>query len=208
VELTTMTLDRRGRLRRLLGGAGPPSTRSALFLAVSMFLCGSVLASLLFVGLWRRTADEASRVREAEAQTRVIQQTDRQRLLAAQASIVTLRAKLAQSSQALTQVRARTAEATAALEHARRANSAVVRTLTPRLQALTDAAAALARQTATIQSELTALEGYAQHPGATGVDAGYLATQASYVGRGAAAAAAAAGALARQARDAQATLPG
>lgn len=200
-----MTFERRGRLRRWFGGTGPPSARAALFLAVSMFLCGSVLASLLFIGLWRHTADEASRVRAAEAQTRAIQQTDRQRLLAAQAELVALKGQLEQNRRVLTKVRSRAAATAAALQHARGAREAIVRELTPRLQALADAAAALARQTATIQSELTALEAYAQHPGATGVDPGYLATQASYVGRGAAAAASAAAALARQARDAQAS---
>jgi hypothetical protein len=205
VELTTMTFDRPGRLRRWFGGTGPPSARAALFLAVSTFLCGCVLASLLFVGIWRHTADEASRVRAAEAHTRAVQQSDRQRLHAAQAELEALKAQLTQSRQTLTQVRSRSAETAAALKHARGAREAIVRELTPRLQALAEAAAVLARQTATIQSELTALEAYAQHPGATGVDPGYLATQASYVGRGAAAAASAAAALARQARDAQAS---
>jgi hypothetical protein len=208
VELTTMTFDRRGRLRRWFGGNGPPSARAALFLAVSMFLCGSVLASLLFVGLWRHTADEASRVREAEAQTRAIQQTDRQRLLAAQVDLTALRTQLARNKQVLAKVRARAAETAAALAHSRSVDRALVQALTPRLQALAESATALARQTATIQSELTALEAYAQHPGATGVDPGYLATQASYVGRGAAAAASAAAALAREAGEAEAALPG
>jgi hypothetical protein len=205
VELTTMSIGRRRGLRGWLRGDGPPSARAALFLAFSTFLCGCVFASLLFVGIWRHTADEASRVRAAEAHTRAIQQSDRQRLHAAQAELEALEAQLTQSRQALTQIRSRAAETAAALQHARSAREAIARELTPRLQALADAAAALAGQTATIQSELTALEAYAQHPGATGVDPGYLATQASYVGRSAAAAASAAAALARQARDAQAS---
>ena len=74
-----------------------------------------------------------------------------------------------------------------------------------RLQDLVETAAALARQTATIESELKALEAYTRHPGAAGVDAGYLATQARYLIRSAAAAAAAAATLAQRTQDAQAS---
>jgi hypothetical protein len=209
VELTTMTLERRpGRLRRWFGGSASTSGRAALFLAVSMFLCGAVLASLVFIGLWRNTADEASRVRAAEAQTRAIQQTDRQRRHAAQPGLAALRTQLAHTKDVLAQARARSAETAAALAHTRASDRALVRTLTPRLQELAASATTLARQTATIQSELTALEAYAKHPGAAGLDPGYIATQASYVGRGAAAAASAAAALAQDTREAQAALPG
>jgi hypothetical protein len=205
VELATMTIDRRGRLRRWLGGDGPPSLRAALFLALSTFLCGCVVASLLFVGVWRHTAGEAARLQAAQAHARAIQQADRQQLLAAKADLDLLKARFARNERLLTEAKRRAAQATTALARARAATRAISRTLTPRLQTVADAAAALARQTATIHSELTALETYAQQPGATGIDAGYLETQARYVARQAAAAASAAAALTQQARDAQAS---
>jgi predicted nucleic acid-binding Zn-ribbon protein len=208
VELTTMTLDRRGRLRRWLGDGGPPSLRGAVFLAVSTFLCGCVLASLLFVGIWRHTAGEAAQSKAAVAQTKAIQQSDHKQLLAVQNHLAALRTQLAHSRTVLAQAEQQAAGAKTALAHAQSASRELVRSLAPRLQTLSDAAASLARTTATIQSELGALATYAHDPGGAGLDAGYLESQTRYVARVAAAAAAAAAALAQDASDAQAAAHG
>jgi len=155
------------------------------------------MAGLLFVGIWRHTASEA-------AHTQAVQQRDRQQLLTTQHALVGLKAELAREQAALDRARHRVARATSALVHARHVNGALTRSLSPSLQALVQTGATLARQTATIESELTALETYAQHPGAAGLDAGYLASQIRYLVGSAAAAASAAAVLVRHTQDAQA----
>jgi hypothetical protein len=107
---------------------------------------------------------------------------------------------------ACSRARRQAAEATTELAQAEKAARARARSLTPRLQNLTESAATLAGQSATLESELTALETYARHPGAAGLDAGYLTTQTRYLARSAAAATAAATALAQESRNAQAIL--
>jgi len=195
---------RRGRLRRWLGGDGGPSARAAIFLAASTFLCGCVLASLLFVGIWRHTAGEAQRSQAAEARIRAAHRQDVQQLQALQLTVRRLRAQLRRNHGLLADVQRRAAEAAKSLARTRAAARAAAVALTPRLQDVIDQAASLAHETATIQSEVRALESYARDPGPAGVDAGYLATQARYLERGAAAAASAAAVLAQRARDAQA----
>jgi chromosome segregation ATPase len=203
VELTTMTVGRRSRLRRWLGDGGPPSVRGAVFLSVSTFLCGCVLASLLFVGIWRHTAGEAAKSKAAVAQTRAIQQTDRQQLLAVKARLDALRAQLTRAHRQLAQAEQQTAGTKAALAHAQAASRALLRSLTPRLQAMSGTATGLAHTTATIQSELAALATYAHDPGGAGLDPGYLESQTRYMERVASTAASAAAELARDARTAQ-----
>ena len=199
-----MTLARRGRLRRWLGNGAPPSVRGAVFLSVSTFLCGCVVASLLFVGIWRHTAGEAARSRAAVAQTHAIQQRDRQELLAVRNRLATLQAQLARSRAALGRTEHRAAATKASLLRANVATRAVVVSLEPKLQTLSGTAATLAHTIATIEAELGALATYAQNPGGAGLDAGYLETQTRYVARVAASAASAAAALAQDVRDAQA----
>jgi predicted nucleic acid-binding Zn-ribbon protein len=207
MEGTAVTLEQRRRLRHWFGGTAPPSMRAVVFLAVSTFLCGCVVASLLFVGIWRHTADEAAQLKAAQARTHAIQQNDRQQLQAANLQLEALKTRLARNQRLLAQAEERAAEAKTGLARARAASRASSRALTPRLQTLTETAAALTRQTAIVQSELTALVAYVRNPGPAGLDAGYLENQARYVGRNAAQAAAAAAALAQQARDAKASAP-
>lgn len=199
-----MTLARRGRLRRWLGNGAPPSLRGALFLSVSTFLCGCVLASLLFVGVWRHTAGEAARSQAAVAHTKAIQQRDRQQLLALRSQVETLQAQLARNRRVLVRNERQAAATKASLTHANAATRAVIQSLAPRLQSLSGTAATLAHTLATIEAELGTLATYAHDPGGAGLDAGYLETQTRYVARVAAGAAAAAAALAREAQDTQA----
>lgn len=200
-----------GRLRRVhrwLDGDAPPSRGAQIFLFVSALLCGCAVSGLLFVGIWRHTASDAAR-------TRVAQLSDRRQLLASRRALATLRSRLADDEALIARLnsrearthaalvhadaalaRARTALARAQVElaHAGAANSARNRRLTARLGTLIESAGTLAQRTSTLQSELAALEAYALHPGAAGVDTSYVATQARYLvvsGTGAASAAAA-----------------
>jgi hypothetical protein len=199
VEVTGLVFGPPRRLRRWLGGGAPPSFRGALFLALSTFLCGCVVAGFVFVGIWRNTATE-------KAQTQAAQQSAQRQLREAERTLAGLRTQLAHEQQLLARTRRRAAEATTALAETRKEGRGLTRSLTSRLHELISTAAALAGQTATMESELTALETYARHPGAAGVDAGYLATQTRYLVRSAAAAAAASATLTQLGRDAQRTL--
>lgn len=183
----------------LVFGGAPPSFRGALFLALSTFLCGCVAAGFVFVGFWRHTATQ-------KAQTEAAQQTAQQQLREAEHTLAGLKTQLAREQQLLAGTRRKAAQATTALARTRKQGRALERSLALRLHELTQAATALAGQSATIESELTALESYAQHPGAAGVDAGYLATQTHYIVRSAAAAAAAAATLTQAGRDVQGIL--
>lgn len=180
-------------------GTGPPSLRAQILLVASAFLCGTVLAALLFVGIWRHTAADGAR---AQASQRVSQQ----QLSTARHRIAALGAELAQTKDLAAATAARAARDRAALTREVAANAALGRALPPRLAALTAAAHALEAQTATLQSELKALGTYVKDPGATGLDAGYLATQVDYMASAARSAAGAAAAISQKATDAGATL--
>ena len=186
-----------GRRRAL----APPSLRGALFLAFSTFLCGAVLAGLLFVGIWRHTAGE-------QAQTEAARQHDRQRLLLAQGTVERLKAQLARDEVALAQARRRAAQDAAVLDRARASSRDLTRSISRTLQVLIQTESTLATQSATIQSELRALEGYANHPGPTGLDAGYLGAQIDYLLRSAAAASSTAASLVRSSRGAATSFSG
>ena len=180
-------------------GTGPPSLRAQVLLVASAVLCGTVLAALLFVGIWRHTAADGAR---AQASQRASQQqltTARHRLAALDAERT--QAKEAASTAAATAVRERTA-----LKREVAANAALARALPPRLAALTASAHALESQLTTLQSELKALGTYVNDPGATGLDAGYLATQVDYMTSAAKTAAGTAAAISQKATDAGATL--
>jgi hypothetical protein len=180
-------------------GTGPPSLRAQILLVASAFLCGTVLAALLFVGIWRHTAADGAR---AQASQRVSQQ----QLTSARHRIAALTAELAQTKDLAAATAARAARDRAALTREVAANAALGRALPPRLAALTASAHAVESQTATLQSELKALGTYVKDPGATGLDAGYLATQVDYMASAAKSAAGAAAAISQKATDADATL--
>ena len=177
----------------------PPSAGAAIFLALSMFLCGCVLAGLVFVAIWRHTAT-------GRAQSQAAQQSLRRQLLDQEQTLATVQAQLARNLRLLARARRQAAGAATALAQNERATRALARSLTPRLHDLIQSAATLAGQSATLESELTALETYARHPGAAGLDAGYLMTQTRYLARSAVAATAAATALAQESHDARAIL--
>jgi hypothetical protein len=180
-------------------GAAAPSLRAQILLIASAFLCGTVLAALLFVGIWRHTAADGAR---AQASQRVSQQ----QLTASRHRIAALQAELAQTKELATATAARAARDHAALTRESAANAALARTLGPRLAALTSSAHSLSSQLTTLQSELKAVGSYLAQPGATGIDAGYLAAQVQYMTSAAKSAVAEAAAIAQRATDAGATL--
>ena len=195
MDASEVRWDRRRWWRRERGRGAPPSLRGALFLASSTFLCGAVLAGLLFVGIWRHTASE-------QVQTEAARQHDRHQLLVAHQAVVRLRAQLAQDDAALARAGHRAAQEAAAVSHARSLNRALTQSMSRTLQELIQTETTLASQSARIESELQALEGYTNHPGATGLDAGYLTAQIDYLLRSAAAASSTAADLLRSSRGA------
>ncbi len=203
MEASTIELGRLGGLRHWLRGDGPPTRGAQLFLFVSALLCGAALSGLLFAGIWRHTAGEVARTRDA-------QRGDHRALIASKQALAALRVKyrrqealLASAESARLQASKTLAQSRAALaqvRHAAATTAAERRSLSEQAQELLASAGALARQTATIRSELDALETYVQSPGGTGVDAGYVASQARYLVTAAAAGASAADELVRRAQ--------
>jgi hypothetical protein len=203
---TGFELARRGRIRDWLRGDAPASKGAQAFMFVSAMLCGAALSGLLFVGVWRHTAGEA-------ATSKAAQQSDHVALQASRRTAATLAAKLAHEhallakanntaasvTATLTQTRAALAEAKTALARTQAADAAKLQSATAHAASLSGAAGTLARTAAALRSELTALETYAQNPGPTGIDAGYLATQVRYLEASAASASTAASDLAQRA---------
>jgi len=203
---TGFDLARRGRVRDWLRGDAPASKGAQAFMFVSAMLCGAALSGLLFVGVWRHTAGEA-------ASSKAAQRTDHRALAASRRTIVDLTAKLAReqlvlarassagaaTTAALARARGSLAQAQAALAHTKTADATALDAANARAAGLGTDATAIARATATLRSELTALQTYAQNPGPTGIDPGYLANQVRYLEASAAAAASAASDLARRA---------
>jgi len=113
---------------------------------------------------------------------------------------------LTQAKQAASTAAAALGRERAALKREAAANAALARALPPRLAALTASARGLDSQLTTLQSELKALGTYVNDPGATGLDAGYLATQVDYMTSAAKTAAGTAAAISQKATDAGATL--
>jgi chromosome segregation ATPase len=180
-------------------GTAPPSLRMQIMLIASAFLCGAVLAALLFVGIWRHTAADGARAQES-------QRVSQQQLTTARHRIAALGAELTQAKQAASTAAATAARERKALTRQIAANAALARALPPRLAALTASARALESQMTTLQSELKALGTYVNDPGATGLDPAYLATQVEYMTSAAKTAAGAAAAISQKATDAGATL--
>jgi hypothetical protein len=206
VDVTAVEFERRRGLRRWLDGSASLSGRAALFLALSTFLCGCVMAGLVFVGVWRHAATE-------QAQAQSARQSDRRQLLAGRHALVearhtlaALKAQLARDHRMIVQTQGRAVRAASALARATNANQALGVSLSPSLQELIQASATLASQMDTMQSELGALETYVLRPGAAGLDPGYLATQVHYLVRSAAATSSSAVELARHTHEAQSIL--
>ena len=141
---------------------------------ISALLLGGVLASLLFVGIWRHTAADGQRARAAQL-------ADRQQLLATQRKLASLEAGRATERTALTKARLGQAAAAAELTQLRRLHRAVGDSLRPQLQTLTGTAGTLAHDTSTLKSEIAALRACLRSASLTGADSGFLNAQIRYL---------------------------
>ena len=167
--------DRRSRLRRWLGGVGaPPSLRAQLTLTASAFVLGAVLASLLFVGIWRHTAAESDRARTAQV-------AERHKLQVAERRLATVEAKLAAQRTALTRARRNAVRTAAQLRALRRLHATVARSLPGEVAAVETTANAVAHDAAKLTSELASLRHYMRNTQATGVDPGFVNAQINYL---------------------------
>lgn len=170
----------------------PPSLRALILLVASAFLSGTVLAGLLFVGIWRHTAADGERAQAGQAAAHRI-------AVAAQHRVAQLTEQVDRQQGALVAARRRAAAARAAV-------AALDRALPPRLASIGASTHTLATKLSALRSELAALQSYLRQPGPTGVDAGYLLTQVRYISASAAAVTSAASAAERQAEAASATV--
>lgn len=177
----------------------PPSLRAQVLLVASAFLCGTVLAGLLFVGIWRHTADDGARAHASQL-------ASQRQLTAARHTIATLNATLTRSKQAAASAASLAARRRTALAREVRSNAALARALPPRLATLMSSAHALESQLTTLQSELKTLASYVNAPGATGLDAGYLAAQIEYMTSAARTASGTAASISQKATEAGASL--
>lgn len=184
-------------IRRRRPPAGPPSLRAQILLVASAFLCGTVLAALLFVGIWRHTAADGAR---AHAQQAAVQQY----LVAARQRIAVLAAEAGRNRALTVAVRRRAEQARGALAANRTALETLRRALQPRLRVVNANARALSAKLSTLRSELGTLRTYLRQPGPGGLDAGYLLAQAQYLASAADAAASTAATVALGAQAAQA----
>ena len=210
---TGIDLARRGRVRDWLRGDAPASKGAHAFMFISALLCGAALSGLLFVGVWRHTAGEAASSKAAQQSDHLALQTSHRTIAALSAKLAreqvllvrahragaTTTAALVDARDAVDRARGELAQARAALARTKAADAAALGSAKARASSLGSDANTIARATATLRSVLTALETYAQNPGPTGIDPGYLANQVRYLEASAAAAAAAATDLAHRA---------
>lgn len=165
-------LDRaRRRFRR---ATAPASVRAQIALTVSAFVLGGVLSGLLFVGVWRHTAAEGDRARQAQAESRLT-------LKRAQEQLALSQQQLAASRAAVRALAARRTVARRELAALRRRDAAARASLGPRLRAIAGGADALNRESAKLDSALATLDDYIRNASGAGVDPAYLAAQVAYL---------------------------
>jgi hypothetical protein len=202
VDLTEITAVH-GRLLarmrwRLTRPAASPSLRAQIVLMLSVFLLGCVLSALVLVGVWRHTAAEADRSRANEVAAGRVLHATLGRLSAVEAEIASARAAAASA-------RAERAKIADELASLRRVNASAATSLSPRLQAITNEASLMGRETARLESALATLSDYLRHSSGTGVDPNFVAAQVRYLTSASAATLASAIALAEQTKAARAS---
>jgi hypothetical protein len=174
-EITAVRSGPLGRVRARLGEATtPPSLRAQVALVASAFLLGGVLAALLFVGVWRHTAAEGDRAREAQGASRLALQSARRDLAVSERELAVARGALA----TLRNDRRGLTREVATL---RRVNSRAAASLPPHLQAIAQSTDALAHDAAKLASALAALGDYARRAAPDGIDPAFLAAQVQYL---------------------------
>jgi hypothetical protein len=187
------------RARRRVGrAAAPASLRAQLALVASAFLLGGVLSALLFVGVWRHTAAEGDRARQAQVGTR-------QALHAAEAALTVSQRRLAVSRAAMRKLEAGNARMTRDLAALRKLDAGAGASLRTRLDAIAVDADALTHSSARLEAAISTLTGYIRNSSAAEIDPAFLAAQVQYLAGANARAKAAVADLAAQASRAQAS---
>jgi hypothetical protein len=172
--------------------------RAQIALTVSAFVLGGVLSGLLFVGVWRHTAAEGDRARQAQAESRLT-------LKRAEEQLAVSQQQLAASRAAVRALAARRTLLTRELAALRTHDAAARASLGPRLRAIAGGADALTRESAKLDSALATLDDYIRNATGAGVDPAYLAAQVAYLRGATGRAKAAASELVGQAAQAQAS---
>ena len=197
-EITAVRTSLAERLTRpLRERSGPPSLRAQLVLMFAAMLLGAVLAGLLFVGVWRRTATESDAARAAQLATK-------QQLRSVQIQLKTARAQLVSANTATRHVQAQLHIAQTQRAALRKQNTRAAARLGAPIGSLVGNGATLQHQLSKLSSELSTIQTYLTASAATGVDPAFIAAQVKYLQSSAGAAEQAATALAQQAARAQA----
>lgn len=198
-EITAVHSGLRAHVRRWLAQpAAPPSLRAQAALLLSAFLLGGVLASLLFVGVWRHTAAESDHARSAQVESR-------RELHAARTQLTRSERRLATAQASLAKLRSQHRRLAHELARLRGIDSRLARNVTPRLQAIAGEADTLGQKAGKLGTALTTLRDYLHNASSTGVDAAFLAAQVGYLIGSADSARATASQLAAETRQAQAS---
>jgi hypothetical protein len=185
------------RARRRVGRAtAPASLRAQLALVASAFLLGGVLSALLFVGVWRHTAAEGDRARQAQTDTR-------HALHAAQGAVAVSQRRLAASRAATRKLQAGNARMTHELAALRKLDAGAGVSLRTRLDAIAADADALTHNSAKLEAAIATLTGYIRNSSAAEIDPAFLSAQVQYLAGANARAKAALADLAAQASRAQ-----
>jgi hypothetical protein len=178
MDVTEITHARWGPLapaRRRVGRAtAPASLRAQIALVASAFLLGGVLSALIFVGVWRHTAAEGDRARQAQAGTR-------HALHAAQGALAVSERRLVASRAAMRTLEAGNARMTRELATLRKVDAGAGASLRARLQSVAVDADALTHNSAKVEAAVSTLRDYIRNSSATEIDPAFLAAQIQYL---------------------------
>jgi len=151
-----------------------------LALAFAAFVFGLAASAVVSVGIWQHTASKRDNAQAARAAAENRLRDTRLQVAHLQAKLTAERVLLAQAKTKEAALSRREASLAASLAAARRTNGAIATRLPGQLAAIAATAAALARQSSSAVSELTAVQAYLASSGGS-IDAGYLTTQVRYL---------------------------
>jgi hypothetical protein len=178
MDVTEIRQTRSGplvRVRRRVGRAtAPASIRAQIALVASAFLLGAVLSALVFVGVWRHTAAEGDRARQAQAGMR-------KSLHAAEGALTVSQRRLSANRAAMRKLEAGSARMTHDLAARRKLDAGAGASLRTRLDALAADADALTHNSAKLQAAIATLTVYIRNSSAAEIDPAFLAAQVKYL---------------------------
>jgi hypothetical protein len=178
IDVTRESIVKRpARLRRFLGSHPNAPT---WFLSVAAFLFGVTLSAAIFVGVWRHTASEAGRARASAKTTAQDLAGARDQITTLQGKIRNDQSRLGLARTALAQLQGKQHALAAKLVVVEEANSRLAARLPGQMTRVERTAGALARESASVASALSALNSYAAQ-GGSGIDLAYLKLQIQYV---------------------------